>query len=799
MTEEYTGVIRSIIFHNKENGYTVAVFDTEHAAVRDGEPKGSEANDGQFNDGQFDNGLFDDGFTDEFTIVGIIPQATAGRTYVLRGAFTEHPVYGEQFKVTSAEEKMPSSAEGIREFLASGALKGIGPKTAGAMTARFGEDTFRIIEEEPDRLTEIPGIGPKTAARISEAFLQQREFATVTLKLQQYGSSAAYAFKLYQKYGTEAVKVLEENPYQLIDDFYGVGFVKADKIAEKMGFLRDDPFRIRSGIQFTLNHFAADGHTYLPAEELCEKAAGLLELSREQIREQLEIMAFGGDIALDQADHQQVVYLMYYYLAERNVSKNLRLLRNAALKPIAGGDIDMLIRRSEAATGISLSENQKDAVRFSLENGVSVITGGPGTGKTTIINTIMEILEDGGLDTAIAAPTGRAAKRITETSGYPASTIHRLLEYSYGEDETMLHFGRTAENPLDCDAVIIDEASMIDLLLMNALVSAIRPGTRLILVGDDDQLPSVGAGNVLRDIISSEYIFCTKLTEIYRQARESMIVVNAHRINKGEYPDCNARNSDFFLLRRDREKDMQETILDLCVRRLPAYYPDFQAIRDIQVLTPVRKGNLGCTVMNNRLQEVLNPPAPDKEEKTHGDRVFREGDKVMQIRNNYEMKWRDSEDFSEGEGIFNGDVGFVQSIDRDAGEMTVLFDGTRYVTYSFSQLEELELAYAVTVHKSQGSEFPVVVMPVSWFPPVLATRNLLYTGVTRGKTAVVLVGSENKLHAMVDNNRISQRYSGLSWRLRQLLDLENEMVFGADSKNDLSFEEETREAYDIPF
>lgn len=747
MVEEFTGIIRDIIFHNNENGYTVAVFETES-----------------------------EGYEEEFTVVGNIPQVTAGRTYRLQGSFTEHPVYGEQFKVSSFEEQMPSSAEGIREFLASGALKGIGPKTAAAMVKQFGEDTFRVIEQEPHRLTEVSGIGEKTAVKISEAFLQQREFAQITLHLQQYGIGAEYAFKLYQSYGGDTIAVLEENPYRLVDDIYGIGFVKADKIADKMGIERDDPFRIRSGALYTLRYYAGEGHTFAPEEELCLKTAELLDLTREQVREQIELMAFSGDVHLDLVDGRQVVYLMGYYLAEQNICAGLRRLRTAQLKAVSGGEMDSLIARTEARTGIPLSEGQKNAVRSSLENGVSVITGGPGTGKTTIINAIIEILEESGHKTAIAAPTGRAAKRITETSGYPASTIHRLLEYTFSEDEESLHFARNAENPLDADAVIIDEASMIDLMLMNALTSAIRPGTRLILVGDDDQLPSVGAGNVLRDIITSEYIFCTKLNEIFRQARESMIVVNAHRINRGEYPDCNAKGKDFFLLRRDREKDMLETILDLCVRRLPGYYPDLKPIRDIQVLTPVRKGTLGCISMNGRLQEVLNPPGPDKAEKTHGDRIFREGDKVMQIRNNYEMKWRDSEDFSEGEGIFNGDVGFIQTIDPEFNEITVLFDETRFVTYQYSQLDELELAYAVTVHKSQGSEFPIIVMPVSWFPPMLATRNLLYTGVTRGRLAVVLVGSENKLHAMVDNNSISLRYSGLAWRLHQLLQIEYEML-----------------------
>lgn len=741
MLQEHTGILREMIFHNDENGYTVAVFETDE---------------------------------DTFTVVGNIPGAAPGKSYLLTGEFIEHPTYGEQFSVKSFEEQMPSTKEGIKEFLASGILKGVGQKTAAAMVSAFGEDTFKIIEEEPERLTEISGIGPKTAGRISEAFAKQRELAELTLRLQKYGIGAGYALRLYQTYGMDAMTVLEENPYRLIDDFYGIGFVKADRIAEKVGMKRDDPFRIQSGIRYTLSHFAGEGNTYLPEDELCQSASELLDISMEQIRENLKLMAFSGDIHLDMIDGRQVVYLMAFYMAEQSIAKRLRMLREARPKAIEGST-SQLIKRTEVATGIPLSDNQKAAVETSLDMGVSVITGGPGTGKTTIINSMIEILEDSGLKTAIAAPTGRAAKRITETSGHPASTIHRLLEYSYSEDDDRMHFGKNENDPLEFDAVIVDEASMIDLQLMDALVSAIRPGTRLIIVGDDDQLPSVGAGNVLRDIIASEYIYCTKLTEIFRQAAESMIVVNAHRINKGEYPDCNAKGKDFFLLRRNTEKEMLDTIRELCLERLPAYFDKLSPMRDIQVLTPVRKGNLGCVNMNEMLQSILNPPDEYKEEKKFRDKIFREGDKVMQIKNNYEMKWRDSEEFTEGEGIFNGDVGFIQTIDKDDGQLTVVFDGTKYVKYPFAQLEELELAYAVTVHKSQGSEFPIVIMPVSWFPPVLATRNLLYTAVTRGKEAVVLVGSENKLWGMVDNNRISQRYSGLRYRLEKLLRMENEL------------------------
>lgn len=738
MLEEKQGTIAEIIFHNNENGYTVAVFETE---------------------------------TEAFTAVGNIPSASVGRGYVLRGEFITHQTYGEQFSVKEFEEIMPSTKDGIKEFLSSGAMKGIGRKTASAIVSRFGIDTLKIIEQEPQRLTEVSGIGKKTAQRIAEAFGKHREFANIVLYLQQFGISADYAMKLYQVYGADTVKAVEENPYRLVEDVFGIGFKKADKIAEKMGVAEDDEFRIKSGVKFTLSYFAGEGNTFLPQNVLCEKTGQLLDLSIQLIEDELPAMAFSGDIRIENLDGRNVVFLEVYYMAEQNVCKRLAAINSAELKPISGG-VDSLISRTENATGIYLSENQKHAVITSLNMGVSVITGGPGTGKTTIINTIINILEESGLKTAIAAPTGRAAKRITETSGHYASTIHRLLEYYFSESENMMRFGKTKEDPLDYDAVIVDEASMIDLMLMNGLVSAVRPGTRLIIVGDADQLPSVGAGNVLRDIINSEYIYCTKLTEIFRQAKESMIVVNAHRINRGEYPDCNAKDKDFFLLRRGSEKEMLETIKNLCLTRLPGYYKDVSPTADIQILTPVRKGILGSINLNKELQEVLNPPQPGLEEKQLGERIFREGDKVMQIKNNYQMTWKNLEDFTEGEGVFNGDVGFIKKVDREFNEITVVYDEIRYVTYHFNQLDELELAYAITVHKSQGSEFPIVIMPVSWFPPMLATRNLLYTGVTRGKKSVVLVGSENKLNSMVDNDRISERFSGLGIRLKRLMGME---------------------------
>ena len=547
-----------------------------------------------------------------------------------------------------------------------------------------------------------------------------------------------------------------------------------------MGIEKESTFRIHSGIKYGLSYYVGEGNTYMPQQELCEKVAELLDVSTELIYENMVTMAFEGDIQIDSLDGQTVVYLYLYYLAEQKVCKNIAAIAGAGLKALSV-DIDSMIKMTEGETGIILSEQQITAVKSSLTSGVSVITGGPGTGKTTIINTIINIFEQSEFKVAIAAPTGRAAKRITETSGHYASTVHRLLEYYYCEGEDVMKFGKTSEDPLNYDVVIVDifriaayrnfTASMIDLMLMQGLTDAIKPGTRLIIVGDYDQLPSVGAGNVLRDIIESEYVHTVILKEIFRQAEESMIVVNAHRINKGEYPFVNGKDKDFFLMERPSEKAILDLILELITKRLAAYYEGIVPVRDIQVLTPVRKGALGSIFLNKELQQALNPPRDDLMERKFGEKLFRENDKVMQIKNNYQMGWKKRRDFSEGQGIFNGDVGFIEKIDKEFNQMTVIFDEDKYVTYDFSQLDELELAYAVTVHKSQGSEFPIVVMPISWFPPVLATRNLLYTAVTRGKQIVVLVGSEGRMNAMIDNNRIKMRYSGLRYRLENLLEV----------------------------
>jgi len=736
MMEEKQGTITEIIFYNEDNGYTIAIMETED---------------------------------EYFTVVGCLPSCVKGAKYRLRGAFKIHPTYGEQFAFSEFEELLPTGIDGIEGFLASGVIKGIGPKTAAAIVETFGEDTFEVMEKTPQRLALISGIGPKKAESIAEAFAAHREFANVSMFFQQYGVSAEYALKLYKVYGAEAVELISENPYRLVEEVYGIGFRKADSIAEKMGIERESAFRIQSGIKYGLSFYAGEGNTYMPQQELCERVGELLEVSRELVYENMVNMAFEGELQMDTLEGQTVVYLYPYYLAEQKVCRNLAAISGGTLKSLSV-DIDSMIQMTAGQSGIELSEQQINAVKSSLTSGISIITGGPGTGKTTIINTLIQIFEQSEFKVAIAAPTGRAAKRITETSGHYASTVHRLLEYSPTEGDVM-RFGKNSENPLDYDVVIIDEASMIDLMLMQGITEAIKPGTRLIMVGDYDQLPSVGAGNVLRDIIESEFVHTVMLKEIFRQAQESMIVVNAHRINQGEYPFLNNKDKDFFFMERPSEKLIVELLIQLITKRLPAYYEGIVPVRDIQLLTPVRKGVLGTISLNKVMQEALNPPREDLAERKAGERIFREKDKVMQIRNNYEMGWKKRRDFSEGQGIFNGDVGFIEKIDKEYNQMTVVFDEDKYVTYDFAQLDELELAYAVTVHKSQGSEFPIVVMPVSWFPPVLATRNLLYTAVTRGKQVVVLVGSEQRMNAMIDNNRIKMRYSGLKYRLQELMEV----------------------------
>lgn len=734
---EQIGTIVEIIFRNEENGYTVAVFETE---------------------------------TEYFTIVGNLSTCSVGKKFRLEGEFITHRQYGEQFSFSSFEELLPSGEGEIFAFLSSGQITGVGEKMAAAMISAWGKDTLKVIDEHPEKLTDIPGIGPAKAANIIISFRKHREFADISLKLQHYGISTEQALKIYKEFGTNTVKILEENPYQIIGSVRGFGFEKADNLREKLGIAKEDPSRIKSGILYFLVQSIGQGHTYMEKAELIDRSSLYLDVSAELLEEQLLMLALDGKIKLDIISEMEVVYLISYYLAEKKVAHKLKVLDNASIKSLIA-DIDSLILASEGESKIELSEEQKVAIRNTITSGVSVITGGPGTGKTTIINTIISVFDGNKFKTAIAAPTGRAAKRITETSGYPASTIHRLLEYYYSEDSNEMRFGKTEEDPLDYDVVIIDEASMIDLMLMDSLLEAITPGTRLILVGDKDQLPSVGAGNVLGDIIKSEYIYTSELKQIFRQAKESLIVTNAHKINKGEQPILNQGDKDFFLLRQNSETEIRKVIKELITKRLPKFIYDLSPIDDIQVITPTKKGNVGTVKLNEILQEALNGQSEDKNEKHWGGKIFREGDKVMQMTNNYQLEWVSRTDLSEGKGIFNGDVGHIETIDNKDASLTVIFDDDKAVKYGFSDLEQLELAYAVTVHKSQGSEFPVVIMPISRFPKVLATRNLLYTAVTRGKSFVVLVGDERCLMTMVANNEIVKRNSGLAYRLKEYFTL----------------------------
>ena len=733
--EQVTGVITEIVFQNEDNGYTVAWLETED---------------------------------DEFTVVGVMAGVTEGGKFQMTGKFTEHQVYGLQFSVSSFVELLPESPVEIEAFLASGVLKGIGPVIANQIVNRFGTETLEIIEKTPGRLQEISGIGPKKAAAIGEAYKGHREYATTAIFLQKFGVKPKDAMKIYKIFGKDTEKKITENPYLLVGEVAGIGFKKADDIAANMGISYDNENRIASGIEFVLSSAVRAGHVFVPREELKEKSAELLGVSMEAVDDVIIASAFAGHLAVEKLDGREVVYLFAYWKAEKKVTGKIVGLCQGKLKELTL-DADNMIRQTESETGIEFSEEQKIAMKSCINNGVSVITGGPGTGKTTLINGVINILMATGLKVAICAPTGRAAKRITETSGFEASTIHRLLEYHINPDSGFMEFGKREDKPLKCDVVIVDEASMLDLMLADALLAAMNPGMRLILVGDVDQLPSVGAGNVLKDIIDSEFVYCERLTKIFRQAGESMIVVNAHRINRGESPYCNEKDRDFFFMKRRNEQDILNLILELSSSRLPKYYKFEDRLQDIQVLTPRRKGLLGTENLNRELQEVLNPMTKFLNEKKFGDRVFRENDKVMQIKNNYDIEWVCADTMVKGEGVFNGDVGIIKKIDKDNNIMTIVFDGERYADYDFGQLDQLELAYAMTVHKSQGGEFPAVIMPMSWAPPALGGRNLLYTAVTRGKKAVVLVGETRFMDAMISNDSVKDRNSGLAIRIKKFL------------------------------
>ena len=743
MSESVTGYIDHIIFRNEDNGYTVLVL------------KGTEGDD------------------EELTCVGTFPVISQGATIEASGNFINHHIYGKQFQITSFTEKMPEDAMAMERYLGSGAIKGIGAALAARIVRRFGADTLRIVEEEPERLAEIKGISEKKAREIAAQMEEKADMRKAMMFLQKYGISLNLGAKIYQKYGDSVYSVLQENPYRLADDISGVGFKIADEIAGRIGIHTDSDYRIKSGMMYTLLQATGEGHVYLPKEELFQRSSELLGVDVSYMEKHLMDLSMERNVIQKEEGEMVLVYPSRFYYLELNTARMLRELNIDC--PEDEAFVQRRIAQIEKETGTTLDEMQKKAVTEAAGHGLFILTGGPGTGKTTTINAIIRFFEGEGSELRLAAPTGRAAKRMTEATGYEAQTIHRLLELNGMPEEERqgqaVHFERNAENPLEADVIIIDEMSMVDIQLMHSLLLAVTAGTRLILVGDENQLPSVGPGNVLRDIIRSGEFPVVELKKIFRQASESDIVVNAHKINRGEQVTLSNKSSDFFFLKRQDADIIIRVVIALIQEKLPRYVEAKPF--DIQVLTPMRKGLLGVERLNQILQRYLNPPEPSKKEKEYGQGLFREGDKVMQIRNNYQLEWeirgRYGIPVDKGVGVFNGDTGILKTINEFSETAEVEFEDGRCAEYSFKQLEELELAYAVTIHKSQGSEYPAVVIPLLSGPRMLLNRNLLYTAVTRARRCVTIVGSEETFREMIKNEKQQRRYSSLDIRLKEEL------------------------------
>lgn len=742
MNESVTGYIDHVIFRNEENGYTVMIL------------KGV--------DGE-----------EELTCVGTFPVLTMGASVELTGSYIQHPVYGKQFQVSVLTEKMPEDAMAMERYLGSGTIKGIGAALAARIVRRFGKDTLHIVEEEPERLAEVKGISEKKAREIAMQVAEKADMRKAMMFLQKYGISLNLGARIYQKYGETVYSVLQENPYRLADDISGIGFKIADEIAYRIGIHTDSDYRIRSGMMYTLLQASRDGHVYLPKEELFQKSSELLGVDSSYMEKHLMDLSVDRKLIQKEKNGEILVYPTLYYYLELNTARMLKELD--ILYPEEPEMMNKQILQIEKETETVLDEMQKKAVTEAACHGLFILTGGPGTGKTTTINAIIRYFEGQGAEIRLAAPTGRAAKRMTEATGYEAQTIHRLLELSgmpedNDQNAQAVHFERNAENPLEADVIIIDEMSMVDIQLMHSLLQAVIAGTRLILVGDENQLPSVGPGNVLHDIIQSQAFPVIELTKIFRQASESDIVVNAHKINRGEQILLNNKSRDFFFLKRYDADIIIRVVIALIQEKLPRYVEAKPF--DIQVLTPMRKGLLGVERLNQILQRYLNPPDAAKKERESMHGLLREGDKVMQIRNNYQMEWeirgRYGIPIEKGIGIFNGDTGILRTINEFAETAEVEFEDGRWAEYSFKQLEELELAYAITIHKSQGSEYPAVVIPILSGPKMLLNRNLLYTAVTRARKCVTVVGSEETLREMIRNEKQQQRYSSLDQRICEM-------------------------------
>lgn len=725
-----SGEVKTLIYENEDNGYKVLEIETED---------------------------------DLFVAVGYMYGVGEGEHVKLTGKWVSHRIYGEQFSVDMYEKSAPASKTAIARYLGSGIIKGVREATAGKIVEAFGEDSLKIIEEEPLRLSEIRGISAEKALLISKSYINQIGASSLMLFLQQYDIPVSTCARIYKKFGGRAVELIKENPYVLCDEVEGIGFKTADKLAASLGYDASDENRVRSGVLYTQNINTLFGHTYLPRSVVVKSASELLGVCDEAVEKAIDRLVVMRKLISEKRDDGERIYYFAHYYAEKYCAARIREISEISYKTDKE-DIQRQISYTESRRGISLAQMQRNAVYGAMGNNVLVITGGPGTGKTTIINAIIDIMEANDMKIVLTAPTGRAAKRMSQVCGRSAKTIHRLLQASYGEGDEELMFGVNESNPIDADVIIVDEMSMVDILLMNSLLHAISNGTRLIMVGDVDQLPSVRAGNVLRDIIESEKVPVIRLTEIFRQAGESRIVVNAHRINNGEYPVYNNKDGDFFFAELPDANDGAEYITSLCFERIPERYGFSRA--DIQVLAPSKKGVAGIINLNAKLQNALNPADKDKNERANGSVIFREGDRVMQIRNNYDIVWHSLDNIGEGTGVFNGDVGYIEDINDSLKAVTVVYEDKR-VSYDYKELDEIELAYAVTVHKSQGSEFPVVIVPVYDAPYMLVSRNLLYTAVTRAKQLVVLVGREDVVRKMVDNNRVAVRYSSLKEKLSE--------------------------------
>ncbi|VYU21359.1 ATP-dependent RecD-like DNA helicase [Clostridium tertium] len=739
MAEYLNGIVESIVFKSEDTGYVVSKINLDKEIIN---------------------------------AVGIVPFMKEGQNVKLKGEWVIHKQFGKQFNIEEYEEILPDSIKGIERYLSTGIIKGIGPITAKRLVERFKEKTLEILDNDIDKIKGVEGIGQKKFEIIKESYHEQRELKDIILYFQGHGMTTNQCIKVYKAFGANARDIVTNNPYILSDEITGIGFITADRIAKSIGIEPTSQFRIQSGIIYILNQFSSSGNTYMPKDELVKETIKLLGANTELVDGALYNLTVDSRVKVEKIDGVDSVFALPYYYCELGVTNRIITLSLENFRSI-NADVEFEVGVFEKKNNIKFAQSQREAIVGAFENGIEIITGGPGTGKTTIIKAIIEIYENNNMKVVLGAPTGRAAKRMSESTGREAKTIHRLLEMGVNDDGKS-YYKRGENEPLEADVIIIDEASMIDVMLMNSLLKAIKLGTRLIIVGDVDQLPSVGAGNVLKDLIESNFLKVVRLKDIFRQGQESLIVVNAHKINNGEMPVLNRRDGDFFFENREDLNDILRTIIDLINRRLPGFNKKWDKFRDIQILTPTRKGLLGVQNLNTNLQEVLNPKAKHKKEKELKEVIFREGDKVMQTKNNYSLKWVriNGDGDNEGVGVFNGDMGYIESINEEEKNISVIFDDERRVVYDYVYLDELELAYAITIHKSQGSEFKVIITPAFMGSPFLMNKNLLYTAITRAKELVVVVGYPKALQYMVNNTRSVERYSSLKNRILDITDSE---------------------------